>query len=95
MILIEVNNKEAKSNFQLLEETEKWAKENVKGEYTIILDPNLKEPMRITATGNGTQLEALDFLATQAQELDMGYETPKSNIRKLTEEEWIKAEQAK
>tara|TARA_R110000868_G_scaffold329984_1_gene590903 strand:+ start:1515 stop:2072 length:558 start_codon:yes stop_codon:yes gene_type:complete len=38
--------------------------------------------------GNTTSLELL-FLATQAQELDMGYE---SSIRKMTEEEWQAAE---
>lgn len=50
MILIEVNNKEAVSNFQLLKETEEWAKKNVREgtEYTIILNPNLGMPIRIT-----------------------------------------------
>jgi len=51
MILIEVNNQETRNNIQLLEETEKWAKENVKGEYTIILNPKLEVPMRITTVG--------------------------------------------
>ena len=50
MILIEVNNQEARSNFQLLEDTEEWAKVNVREgvQYTIILNPNLGMPMRIT-----------------------------------------------
>ena len=50
MILIEVNNKEARSNFQLLEETEEWARVNViEGtKYIILLNPNLGMPMRIT-----------------------------------------------
>ena len=54
MILIEVNNQNSRSNFQLLEETEKWAKENIKEEekYTIVLNPNLEEGehVRITHT---------------------------------------------
>ena len=48
MILIEVSNQDTRSNIQLLKETEKWAKENIEGEYTIVLNPNLKVPMRIT-----------------------------------------------
>ena len=59
MILIEVNNKEAVSNFQLLEETEEWAKKNVREgtEYTIILNPNLGMPMRITGGKIETEVE--------------------------------------
>jgi len=51
MILIEVNNQDpSKSNFQLLKETEEWAKKNVREgtKYTIILNPNLGMQMRIT-----------------------------------------------
>ncbi len=50
MILIQVNNKEARSNFQLLEETEKWAKNNIeKGvKYIIVLNPNLEGSIKIT-----------------------------------------------
>ena len=48
MILIEVNNQDTSNNFQLLEETEKWAKKNIEGAYTIVLNPNLEVPMRIT-----------------------------------------------
>ena len=50
MILIEVNNQDTKNNFQLIEETERWAKENIKGEYTILLNPNLKEGEEIKIT---------------------------------------------
>lgn len=50
MILIEVNNKETRSNFQLLEETEEWVREfNIRGDkYTIILDPNLEVDRKVT-----------------------------------------------
>lgn len=48
MILIEVNNQDTKNNFQLIEETEEWAKKNIEGEYTILLNPNLGMSMRIT-----------------------------------------------
>lgn len=54
MILIEVNNQDSRSNFQLLEEIEKWAKENLKGEdkYTIVLNPNLEGDIKITKVDN-------------------------------------------
>ena len=48
MTLIEVNNKNSRSNFQLLEETEEWAKNNIEGKYTIILDPNLEVDRKVT-----------------------------------------------
>lgn len=48
MILIQVNNQDARSNFQLLERIEKWAKENIKGEYVIVLDPNIEGEIKIT-----------------------------------------------
>ena len=50
MILIEVRNQDTKSNFQLLKDTEEWARINVREgvQYTIILNPNLGMPMRIT-----------------------------------------------
>ena len=44
-----------------------------------------------TYGGDSTTSLELLFLATQAQELDMGYE---SSIRKMTEEEWQAAERA-
>lgn len=50
MITIEVSNQDTKSNFQLLEETEEWAKKNIKGEYTIVLNPNLDEGEHIRIT---------------------------------------------
>lgn len=50
MTLIEINNQEAKSNTQLLEEMNEWAKANIKGEYVIVLNPKLREGEDIRIT---------------------------------------------
>lgn len=43
MTLIEVNNQEAESNIQLLEEMNEWAKANIEGDYVIVLNPKLED----------------------------------------------------
>ena len=53
MILIEVNNGNTTSNFELLERTEKWANKSIKGQYTIVLNPHLEQEMRITYHDHG------------------------------------------
>ena len=48
MILIEANNKNASSNFELLENTDKWAAANIKGDYCIVLNPQTDGELKIT-----------------------------------------------
>lgn len=53
MTLIEVNNKDVESNYKLLEQTEEWAKNwLVETDYVIVLNPNLKIPIKITEIKN-------------------------------------------
>lgn len=58
MILIEVNNKTATSNFELLERTEKWANKSIKGQYTAVLNPHLEQEIRITYHDHGNSNNA-------------------------------------
>ena len=58
MILIEVNNANATSNSELLEQTEKWANKSIKGQYTIVLNPHLEQEIRITYHDHGNSNNA-------------------------------------
>lgn len=53
MILIEVNNRNATSNFELLKATEESARQNVKGDFCIVLNPHLEGDIRITRHDHG------------------------------------------
>lgn len=48
MILIEVNNRNAESNSELISQTTNWAEANIQSRYVIVLNPNINGDMRIT-----------------------------------------------
>ena len=48
MILIEVNNRNAESNSELIAKTTNWAEANIQSRYVIVLNPNINGDMRIT-----------------------------------------------
>jgi hypothetical protein len=48
MILIEVNNRNAESNSELIAKTTNWAEANIQEKYVIVLNPNINGDMRIT-----------------------------------------------
>jgi hypothetical protein len=48
VVLIEANNRDTTSNFELLASTDKWAAANIKGDYCIVLNPHIDGDLKIT-----------------------------------------------
>jgi len=62
MILIKVNNRGAQSNFALMDKIHEWAKQNIQGEFCIMLSPNVEGEVQILNTGTCSEQDLKSHL---------------------------------